>query len=91
MLQAKFQDIGHLVLKKKIIKGFNNLDHLTWTIYTNSRSPVLWMIHMKFGLDWPSVFENIFQKWFTTDDDDGLTIEAIVSLKLTSEASAQVS
>ena len=33
-----------------------HLGHLTWTIYINFRSPFLWMLHMKFGFDWPSGF-----------------------------------
>ena len=34
----------------------SHLGHVTSTIYTNFRSPFLRMLHMKFGLDWPSGF-----------------------------------
>ena len=30
--------------------------HVTWSIYTNFRSPFLRMLHMKFGFDWPRGF-----------------------------------
>ena len=32
------------------------LGQVTWTIYTNFRSPFLRMLHMKFEFDWPSGF-----------------------------------
>ena len=31
-------------------------DHVTWTIYTNFRSPFPRRLHIKFGFDWPSGF-----------------------------------
>ena len=31
-----------------------HLGHVTWTIYIDSHSPFSWMLHMKFGFDWPS-------------------------------------
>ena len=34
----------------------SHLGHVTWTLYINFRSPFLWMLHMKFGFDWPSGF-----------------------------------
>ena len=33
-----------------------HLGHVTWTIYINFRSPLLRMLYMKFGFDWPSGF-----------------------------------
>ena len=33
-----------------------HLGHVTWTIYINFRFPFLWMLHMKFGFDWPNGF-----------------------------------
>ena len=56
-----FKIIGLLVLEKKIFKGFllfngGHLGHVTLTIYINFRSPILRMLHMKFGFDWPSGF-----------------------------------
>ena len=32
------------------------LGHVTWTIYTNFRSPFPRRLHIKFGLDWPRGF-----------------------------------
>ena len=32
------------------------LGHVTWTIYTNFRSPFPRRLHIKFGFDWPSGF-----------------------------------
>ena len=59
----RFKIIGFLVLEKKIfLKVFaiyspgGHLGHVTWTIYTNFRSPFLRMLHMKFEFDWPSGF-----------------------------------
>ena len=54
--------IGPLVLGQKIYKVFaifnhgGHLGHVTWIIYINFHSPVLRMLHMKFGFDWPSGF-----------------------------------
>ena len=75
----RFKIIGFLVLKK-ILKVFaiyspgSHLGHVTWTIYTNFRSPFLRMPHMKFGFDWQSDFrgEDIRNCWRT---DDGWTSE----------------
>ena len=33
-----------------------HLGHVTWTIYTNFRSPFPRRLHIKFGFDWPSGF-----------------------------------
>ena len=33
-----------------------HLGHVTWTIYTNFRSPFARRLHIKFGFDWPSGF-----------------------------------
>ena len=33
-----------------------HLGHVTWTIYTNLRSPFPRRLHIKFGFDWPSGF-----------------------------------
>ena len=32
------------------------LGHVTWTVWTNFRSPFRWRLHMKFDFDWPSGF-----------------------------------
>ena len=62
MLHAKFQDHRTSGLEKKIFKGFTiyghggHLCHVTWTIYTNFRSPFPRGLHLKFGFDWPSGF-----------------------------------
>ena len=68
MLHTKFHDIGPLVRKKKILKGFTlywhggHLGHVTWTPRTNFRSPIPWMLHMKFNFIGPVVLEeNIFE------------------------------
>ena len=34
----------------------DHLGHVTWTIYTNFRSPFPRRLHIKFGFDWPSGF-----------------------------------
>ena len=34
----------------------SHLCHVTWTIYTNFRSPFPMRLHIKFGFDWPSGF-----------------------------------
>ena len=36
--------------------GICHLGHVTWTIYTNFRSPFTRRLHIKFGFDWPSGF-----------------------------------
>ena len=33
-----------------------HLGHVTWTIYTNFRSPFPRRLNIKFGFDWPSSF-----------------------------------
>ena len=33
-----------------------HLGHVTWTVYTNFRSPFPKRLHIKFGFDWPSGF-----------------------------------
>ena len=58
-----FKIIGLLVLEKKIFKGFaiyshgGHLGHVTLIIYKNFHSPFQRMLHMKFGFDWPSGFQ----------------------------------
>ena len=56
-----FKIIGLLVPEKKIfLKVFaiyshgGQLGHVTLTIYIHFHSPFLRMLHMKFGVDWPS-------------------------------------
>ena len=87
-----FVEIGLPVLEKKIFKVFTiygrggHLGHVTWTIYTNFRSPFPRRLHIKFGVDWPSGFGG--------EDDDGRrrrTPDPWVSYKLTGEPSAEVS
>ena len=58
-----------------------DLDHVTWTIYINFRSPFPRRLHIKFGFDWPSGFrEEDLLKWWT---DDGRTPARWVYYKLT--------
>ena len=60
MLHAKFQDhrtsgSGEEFLKVFTIYGHGgHLGHVTWTIYTNFRSPFPRRLHIKFGFDWQS-------------------------------------
>ena len=48
--------------RRRFLKGFTiygrggYLGHVTWTIYTNFRSPFPRRVHMKFGFDWPRGF-----------------------------------
>ena len=62
MLHAKFQihnpsGSGEDFLKVyAIYRHGGHLGHVIWIIYTNFRSPILRMLHMKFGFDWPSGF-----------------------------------
>ena len=53
---------------------------MTWTIYTNFRSPFLMRLHIKFGFDWPSGFrEKIFENGGQMTDGrrlDGYTISS---------------
>ena len=58
-----FKIIALLVLKKKILlkifaiyRHGDNLSHVTMTIHANLYSLFLWMLHIKFGFDWPSGF-----------------------------------
>ena len=32
--------------------------HVTWTIFQNLHCPLLRMLHVKFGFDWPSSFRD---------------------------------
>ena len=56
-----FFEISPLVLEK-IFEGFipyghgGHLGHVTWIIYIHTDSPILKMLRMKFGFDWPSGF-----------------------------------
>ena len=43
-----------------------HLGHVTQTLRTNFHSPNPWMLHMKFGFDWPSYFGDLW-KWWTDD------------------------
>ena len=51
-----------------ISKGFaiyspgGHLGHVTLTIYTNFGSTCIRMLHMKFGLNWPSGSEEMFEQ-----------------------------
>ena len=46
-----------------------HLGHVTWTIYTNFRSPFPRRLHIKFGFDWPSGFRGEdLRKWWTDAD-----------------------
>ena len=61
-----FMEIGPPVLEKKIfLKVFTiyghggHLGQVTWTIYTNFRSPFPRRLHIKFGFDWPSGFGGV--------------------------------
>ena len=62
MLHAKLQNHRPSGSGEEDFKGFaiyshgGHLGHVTWTVYTNFRSPFLRMLHMKFGFDWPSGF-----------------------------------
>ena len=63
MLHAKFQD--HRTSgsgEEDFLRFFSiyghggHLGHVTWTIYTNFRSPFPRRLHIKFGFDWSSGF-----------------------------------
>ena len=63
-----------------------HLGHVTKTIWTNFRSPILRSLHMKYEFNWPSSFrgEDVWKCWQTTDDgrrttDDGRTTDAGVT------------
>ena len=47
-----------------------HLGHVTKTIWTNFRSPILRSLHMKYEFNWPSSFrgEDVWKCWRTTDD-----------------------
>ena len=52
----------------------SHLGHVTKTIWTNFRSPILRSLHMKYEFNWPSSFrEDVWKCWRTTDGrkDDG--------------------
>ena len=55
-----------------------HLGHVTKTIWTNLRYPILRSLHMKYEFNWPSSFrgEDVWKCWLTTDDrrtDAGIT------------------
>ena len=60
MLHAKFQN--HRPSGSGFLKGFaiyshgGHFSHVTLTIYINCHCPLLTMLHIKFGFDWPSCF-----------------------------------
>ena len=59
MLQAKIQDCKTSSAEEKYFNGFTiygRLGYVTWTIYITFRSPFPWILHIKFGFDWPSGF-----------------------------------
>ena len=55
-----------------------HLGHVTKTIWTNFRSPILRSVHMKYEFNWPSSFrgEDVWKCWRTTD---GRTTDAGVT------------
>ena len=69
-----FKIIGLLVLEN--LKDFTihgrggHLGHVTWTIYTNFRSPFLRKLHMKLTLIGQAVSEEMFEIVDDDDDDD---------------------
>ena len=69
-----------------------NLGHVTWTIWTNFRSPILRRLYMKFGFNRPSGFkaEDVWKCWHTHNTHIQTT-EAYLSCNLTTEPLAQVS
>ena len=56
-----------------------HLGHVTKTVWTNFRSPILRRLHMKYEFNWPSSFrgEDVWKCWRTTDD--GRTTDAGVT------------
>ena len=60
MLHAKLQNHRPSGSGEEDLKVFaiyshgGHLGHVTWIVYTNFRSSLLRMLHMKFGFDWPS-------------------------------------
>ena len=66
----------------------SHLGHVTWTIWTNFRSPILWRLQMKFGFNRPSSFrgEDVWKCWHTTHTPTNIqTTEAYLYYKLTNE------
>ena len=60
--------------RRRFLKGYIHLGHVTQTQRTNFRSPIPLRLHMKFGFDWPSGFgEEDLWKWWTDNGrtDDG--------------------
>ena len=61
MLHTKFRKSVHR-FRRRFLKVFTiyghggHLGHVTWTIYTNFRSPFPRRLHIKFDFDWPSGF-----------------------------------
>ena len=65
-----FKIVGHAVQEKKVFTIYGrggHLGHVNWTIYINFGSPFPWRLHMKFGFDWSSVSEKIFENGGQTD------------------------
>ena len=61
MQHTKFQ--GHRFFKVFTIYGHgSHLGHVTWTVWTNFRSPIQRRFHMKFDFDWPSGFRGEISK-----------------------------
>ena len=63
LLHAKFQNqrpsgSGEIFINVFAIYNHGgHHGHVTWTIYIYFCSTFLWMLHMKFGFDWPSGFK----------------------------------
>ena len=56
---SSFIKIGLLVPRKKILKSFviyGHDGHVSRIIYKDADSSFIWMIHVKFGFDWPWSF-----------------------------------
>ena len=62
MQHTKFRESACRFWRRRFFKVFTiygrggHLGHVTWTIYTNFRSPFPRRLHIKFGFDWPSGF-----------------------------------
>ena len=66
-ISGQSSHFGHVVLKKKNIKGFMCVAAI-WTIHTNFRSPFPGMFHMKLSfIDQAVLEEKIFEKCGRTD------------------------
>ena len=67
MLHAKFQNHRPSGSEEDFFKIFviyshgGHLGHVTLTFYANFHSPFLRTLHIKFGFDWPSVFREDVQ------------------------------